>query len=262
MSQLGTELGGPAQLVVSHDPTVGQTGQTTVQQVQRDPPRLLELDLGRNMAFLAAGLVVGPFLGQIELAVQRGVAGRRRVGQEDADLAVVDLAQPTAPLASDPARFGPLLGEPLGSMTTTPSGSASSSRTWTRSSVMTASSSHLPAPTKNWIGLRASPAAMAIGSLVLRSRPLSSPRMTRWRLPVLDAGEPGEIALEKAGQSVGQSANGFGGDGGVVQEGLGLGLLQERHNVSSVRRAYPPRRSEYRPRTSVSRKIGYSRTSH
>jgi hypothetical protein len=38
-------------------------------------------------------------------------------------------------------------------MTTTLAGSTSSSRTWIRSSSMTASSSHLlPLPTKNWIG--------------------------------------------------------------------------------------------------------------
>jgi len=45
----------------------------------------------------------------------------------------------------------------------------------------------LAEPTKNWIGLRANPASMAIGSQVLRSSPLRSPRMTVvafWRCSV------------------------------------------------------------------------------
>ena len=66
------------------------------------------------MALLAAGLVVGPVLGQVEPPVQGGVTGRSGVGQEDADLAVVDLAQPAAPLAGDAAGLGPLLGEGAG----------------------------------------------------------------------------------------------------------------------------------------------------
>ena len=77
---------------------------------------------------------------------------------------------------------------------------------------------------------------MAIGSQVLRSRPLSSPRMTRVAfVALLDAIEPGQIALEEAGQAVGAVSDGVGGDDGVVQEGLGLGVIQERHGGASVR---------------------------
>ena len=78
---------------------------------------------------------------------------------------------------------------------------------------MTASSSHLPAPTKVWIGLRGRPASMAIGSQVLRSRPLSRPRMTRvalWRCST--AVEPGEVALEEGGQAVRAAFDGLGGE--------------------------------------------------
>src|SRR5205814_2133901 len=46
-AQRGAERGGPAEFVVTHDPAVGQAGQTPVQQVQRDPPFLLELDRRR-----------------------------------------------------------------------------------------------------------------------------------------------------------------------------------------------------------------------
>ena len=46
---------------------------------------------------------------------------------------------------------------------------------------------------------------------------------------LLDAIELGQVALEKARQAVGAAADGVGRDGGVVQEGLGLGVIQERH---------------------------------
>ena len=63
---------------------------------------------------LAAGRVVGPILGQIEPAVHQGVTGLRGVGQEDTDLAVVDLTQPAAPLSADAAGLSTLLGEAAG----------------------------------------------------------------------------------------------------------------------------------------------------
>ena len=46
---------------------------------------------------------------------------------------------------------------------------------------------------------------------------------------LLDAVEPGQIAFEEAGQAVRAVSDGVGGDGGVVQEGLSLGVIQERH---------------------------------
>src|SRR5512135_1148328 len=114
LSQCGPELGGPAELVVTDDPAVGQAGQAPIQEVQRDPPLLLELDPRRDVASLTPGRVVGPVLGQVEPAIQGSVTGWRGVGQEDADLAVVDLAVPAAPLASDTAGLRPLLGEGAG----------------------------------------------------------------------------------------------------------------------------------------------------
>jgi hypothetical protein len=45
-------------------------------------------------------------------------------------------------------------------------------------------------------------------------------------LALLDAVKPGEVALEKAGQTVGAVTDGVGRDGGVAQKGLGLGVLQ------------------------------------
>ncbi len=63
------------------------------------------------MGRLASFGIVGPVLGQGQLGVQRGMPLGRDIGQEDADLAIVFLAQPPAPLAGDPATVGALFGE-------------------------------------------------------------------------------------------------------------------------------------------------------
>ena len=126
-------------------------------------------------------------------------------------------------------------------MTTTPSGSASSSPTWARNSAMTASSSHLPAPTKNWIGLRGSPGLDGdrLGGLALQAaEPAADDQGGRG--PLLDAVEPRQVALEEGRQAVGPVPDGVGGDDGVGQEGLGLGMIQERHREPSGRAASPP----------------------
>ena len=227
-TQRGAELGGPAELVVADDPAVGQAGQAPVQQVQRDPPLLLELDLRRDVALLAPGRVVGPVLGQVEPAVQRGVAGRRGVGQEDADLAVVDLAQPAAPLAGDAAGLGPLLGEGAG--------------VDDHDAVGLGEFLADVEPQFGHDGLVV-PLARADEELDrLAGQPgLDGDRLAGLALQaaeqaaddqggvlaLLGAIELGQIALEEAGQAVGAVADGVGGDGGVVQEGLGLGVIQE-----------------------------------
>ena len=56
---------------------------------------------------------------------------------------------------------------------------------------------------------------------------------------LLDAIELGQIALQEPGQPVGTAPDGVGSDGGVVQEGLGLGVIQERHGCASVRTPSP-----------------------
>ena len=64
--------------------------------------------------FCAAAGVGRPVLGQVQPAVQRRVAAGGGVGEEDAELAVVLLAQPAAPLPGHPARLAPRLGEAAG----------------------------------------------------------------------------------------------------------------------------------------------------
>lgn len=94
MTQRGAELGGPAKLVVTDDPAVGQARQAAIQEIERDLPLLLERDVQRHMAFLASRLVVSPVLGKVEPPVEGSVTRLRRVGQEHPNLAIVDLAEP------------------------------------------------------------------------------------------------------------------------------------------------------------------------
>ena len=54
-------------------------------------------------------------------------------------------------------------------------------------------------------------------------------------LPLLDPVELGQVALEKANQSIGAAANSLGQDRSVVQECLGLGMIEERHGGSPFR---------------------------
>src|SRR5271156_1016543 len=114
LSQLTADLRRPTKIVIARNPTMGQAGQAPVQQIQRDPPLLLKLDFGGYMAFRSTCFVSRPILGQAELSVQRAITRRGGVSQEHADLAVVHLPQPTAPLTADAAGFSPLLGEGAG----------------------------------------------------------------------------------------------------------------------------------------------------
>src|SRR5512135_3902590 len=48
-------------------------------------------------------------------------------------------------------------------------------------------------------------------------------------LTLLGALEPGQVPLDEGGQAIRAVADGVGGDGGVVQEGRSLRMIQERH---------------------------------
>src|SRR5262249_6246908 len=110
-AQPGPEGRDPAELVVGRHPRPGQGGATLVEQLQPDAPALLEGQRGRDVRLGTADGVPGPILGQVEAAREQGLAVAADVGQEDAHLTVLDLAQAAAPLAGDAARRGPLLGE-------------------------------------------------------------------------------------------------------------------------------------------------------
>ncbi len=51
--------------------------------------------------------------------------------------------------------------------------------------------------------------------------------------PVFDAVEPREVALQEGGQAVLTTRDGLGGEGGIGQQGLGVGVIQEAHGEPS-----------------------------
>src|ERR1035438_7130698 len=114
MAQLGAELCRPTELVVACDPSMGQAREGPIQQIQRDPPLFLEPDFDRYVTFESACFVSRPILGQVKLAVQGTITRRACVSQENADLAIVHLAQPAAPLTVDAAGLRPFFGEGTG----------------------------------------------------------------------------------------------------------------------------------------------------
>ena len=113
-AQRRPELRGPAEFVVADDPFVGHIRPAPVQQVVRDLPGLAVGHVRGDVALLAPHGIVDPVLGQVEVAVEEGVPLGRGVGQEDAELTVLLLAQPAAPLAGHPATVGALFGEGAG----------------------------------------------------------------------------------------------------------------------------------------------------
>ncbi len=107
------------------------------------------------MTLFAAGGIGGPVFGGVELSIQWRVAFGGGVRQEDAPLTVLLLAQATAPLPPNAAGVGPGLG--IGTGVEDQDGLAVGQLVagmGARNSAMTASSSHRPASTRNWMGLR------------------------------------------------------------------------------------------------------------
>jgi hypothetical protein len=71
----------------------------------------VKADLLRDMSGLPAGGIVAPVLWQIQVAVDQPVAQGGDVGEEDADLAVVDAASGPTILRLDASRVGAAFGK-------------------------------------------------------------------------------------------------------------------------------------------------------
>src|SRR3954447_18351932 len=87
-----------AHLVVTGPPPVRQQRATFVEHLQGQPVAGAEAHAPGHAGLLAPLAVGGPLRGQIEADIDEGVLLARGVAEEDADLAVLDLAQPAAPL--------------------------------------------------------------------------------------------------------------------------------------------------------------------
>src|SRR6185437_4505814 len=107
----GPQFAGAAKLIVADDPGVGQLASRTTHQVQADAPLLLVGDLGGNVGLGAVGGVGGAGLGQEQAVGYQRLATRGGVAKEDADLAVLDLAEVAAPLPLHSAGLGAFLGD-------------------------------------------------------------------------------------------------------------------------------------------------------
>ena len=88
---------------------------TGLQHGQRQlVPRAIPSVVVGHASFVQAGLVHGPFFGQIQAHVDQGMARARHVAHVDGDLTGVDLAQAATPLARHPHRLSTRLGKPSG----------------------------------------------------------------------------------------------------------------------------------------------------
>lgn len=188
------------------------------------------------MTRLAPLGVCGPLLGQVKATVQGRVSLRGHVGQEDAELAVVDLAQAAAPLAGHAAAVAPLLGEAgrvdddyavgLGQL---------------RADVP-AQLGHdglvIPGPTADEVlEVLARDAGLPgdrLGALAFQAAEQATDEgrgVPALLLPV----EPGQVALQEAREVVTEAPDVFRQDHGVGEQGLSFGVIKERHGGVSIR---------------------------
>src|SRR5262249_51260965 len=98
LAQLLAEVGAASHLVVAGDPTVRQQTALFVEHLEGQFVPGGEADLFGHAGLLAASFVPGPLLRQEEAEIDQGVALMADVAEVDADLAIVDLAEPAAPL--------------------------------------------------------------------------------------------------------------------------------------------------------------------
>lgn len=104
-----SELAGAPEFVVTDNPCVRDERTDTLEQSVSEFPVLLELDLRRDMSRASAFGIIRPVFRQVQLTVEEYACSRRRVRQEDAQLAVVDLSESATPLARDTDRVFTLL---------------------------------------------------------------------------------------------------------------------------------------------------------
>ena len=103
------ELTGTTELIIADDPGMRQVRRCLEEQLVGQFPSLAEHSLLRHADAGAAIRVASPRLGQIELRVDESVSSNGRVPEVVANLAVIYLAQPPAPLPLHANRVRSLL---------------------------------------------------------------------------------------------------------------------------------------------------------
>ena len=114
VTQFQAKTAGTAHLVVARDPGVRQHPSAFRQHLQCQLMAGLKLDRLGHSGLLATRPVLGPFLRKIKTYIDDRMFFPRDVSHVDAHLAVLDLAEPAAPLLGDAHRLGPFLGKRRG----------------------------------------------------------------------------------------------------------------------------------------------------
>jgi len=106
---------------------------------------------------------------------------------------------------------------------------------------MTASSSHLPEPTKFWTGFAVDAGLDRDRLAGLSLQPAEQAADDERGVgPLLGAVEARQIASQEGRDPVLTAADLVGGHDGIRQESLGVGMFQERHGGPSRRSPLPP----------------------
>jgi hypothetical protein len=97
-TQFLAKPGATAHFIIATDPGMRQELSVFVEHLQGQLVPGPEAHRLGDAGLSAPLFVLGPFLGQVETDIDQGVLAAADVGEVDADLTVVDLAQPAAPL--------------------------------------------------------------------------------------------------------------------------------------------------------------------
>jgi hypothetical protein len=192
------------------------------------------------------------------LAIHQGRAVTCDVSQEDTDLTVIDLAQPTAPLTLDAAGGGALLGEAAGiddqdGLVAAPGlGDVAAQLGGDGLVVPGAGADEVLHGLTGPVGL----VGDGLGGLALQVAELAL-HDNLGQLALLDAVEAGEVACQEVAQAVAAAANIGCGDVGIGEQGLSRGVLQDSGHKNPL--TMPPR-SDYPQDSCLARKNGYSRS--
>src|SRR5262245_17985030 len=112
--QFHAKLDAATKLIIAGDPRKRHLRPAALEQTQAVLPTLLEPDLLRHVRLLASRRIVGPLGGQVQTPIHEGLALAADITEEDADLTILDLAEPAAPLPLYATRVVPRLRERTG----------------------------------------------------------------------------------------------------------------------------------------------------
>jgi len=176
-------------------------------------------------------LDIGSPLGrELEARVQEGFAVPRGVGEEDADLAVIDFAQAATPLAVDATGVGPLLGKAGGvededTLAVGQLRGDMAAEFVEQGTILPAAGTDEELQGAEFL---AGLGGDGFGGLALQGGELAL-QHSEGMAALLAAVEEGQVTLSEGGQVVHAGADGSGGNDGVAEEGLGCGLLENIH---------------------------------